>query len=162
MSKWIASPAKPSSLNRTCALPSVAFVKHVGYRNEHPGYGTTISAGIASVEAVVDTIAQSPYADDTLILVVWDEGGGFFDPVAPPGDGADGQPYGTRVPFLVVGPFAKANTVSHVELEHSSVVKFIEWNWLDRQTGQLAGRDATVANLGSLLDPAATGEVVPD
>jgi hypothetical protein len=38
-------------------------------------------------------------------------------------------------------------------MEHSSIVKFIEWNWLDGKTGQLAGRDATVANIGSLLDP---------
>ncbi|MCB9564969.1 MAG: hypothetical protein H6709_21200 [Kofleriaceae bacterium] len=144
------------------ALPQVVFVRGLGYHTEHPGLSTRISDGIAFVQGVIDAVEASAYGEDTLVLVTWDEGGGFFDPVAPPGDGADGQPYGTRVPFLVVGPFAKANTVSHVELEHSSVVKFIEWNWLDRQTGQLAGRDATVANLGSLLDPAATGEVVPD
>ena len=144
------------------ALPSVAFVKHVGYRNEHPGYGTTISAGIASVEAVVDTIAQSPYADDTLILVVWDEGGGFYDHVTPPPASAvDGQPYGTRVPLLALGRFARPGWVSHVELEHSSVVRFLEWNFLGA-TGQLGGRDAVVHNLGSLLDPAQVGVVVPD
>jgi hypothetical protein len=41
-------------------------------------------------------------------------------------------------------------------------VTFIEWNWLAMQTGQLGGRDGKVANLGSLLAPAATGEVVPE
>ena len=46
-------------------------------------------------------------------------------------------------------------------MEHSSLVKFIEWNWLGMQTGQLGGRDAQVANVGSLLDPAATGVTVP-
>jgi hypothetical protein len=41
------------------------------------------------------------------------------------------------VPLLALGRFAKANFVSHVQLEHSSVVKFLEWNFLDGVTGQL-------------------------
>ena len=114
------------------------------------------------VEDVVDAVAASDYAPDTLILITWDEGGGYFDHVAPPGLGpVDGQPYGTRVPLIAIGPFAAAGTISHVAMEHSSIVKLIEWNWLGMQTGQLAGRDAQVANLGSLLDPAATGAAVP-
>jgi hypothetical protein len=56
---------------------------------------------------------------------------------------------------------AKANAISHAQLEHSSIVKFIEWNWTT-QTGQLSGRDAVVGNLGTLLDPAATGTTVPE
>jgi phospholipase C len=140
-------------------LPDVSFVKHVGYRNEHPGYGTTLTAGMDSAAAVVATIAGSAYADDTLILLVWDEGGGFFDHVTPPPTSAvDGQPYGTRVPLLAIGPHARPGFVSHVELEHSSVVRFLEWNFLGA-TGQLGGRDAVVHNLGSLLDPALN---VPD
>ena len=39
-------------------------------------------------------------------------------------------------------------------MEHSSIVKFIEWNWLGHKTGQLGTRDAHVNNLGSMLDPA--------
>ncbi len=143
-------------------LPDVAFVKHVGYRNEHPGYGTTISAGVASVAQVVATIEGSAYADDTLILVTWDEGGGFYDHVAPPADSSvNSQPYGTRVPLIAVGRFARKNWISHVTLEHSSIVKFLEWNFLG-DTGQLAARDAVVANLGSLLDPAEVGVAVPE
>ena len=46
-------------------------------------------------------------------------------------------------------------------MEHSSVVRFIEWNWLGGATGQLMGRDATVNNIGDLLDPAKTGTAVP-
>jgi hypothetical protein len=61
-----------------------------------------------------------------------------------------------------MGPFARKNFVSHVTMEHSSVVKFIEWNWLGGTTGQLGTRDTTVANLGSLLDPGATGTHVPE
>ena len=150
-----------SDLNND-TLPQVVFVKGLGYHTEHPGEATTISAGAQFVTSVIDAVGASAYAPDTLIAVTWDEGGGFFDHIAPPGSGAvDGQPYGTRVPLLVLGPFAAANTVSHVQLEHSSLVEFIEWNWLGMQTGQLAGRDAHVANIGSLLDPSATGAAVP-
>ena len=143
-------------------LPQVVFVKGFGYRSEHPGQDTTISDGAKFVGEVIDAVQASEYAPDTLILVTWDEGGGFFDHVAPPGLGAvDGQPYGTRIPLLAIGPFAAAGTISHVQMEHSSIVKLLEWNWLGMQTGQLAGRDATVANLGSILDASATGTAVP-
>lgn len=144
-------------------LPQVVFVKGLGYHSEHPGEGTTISGGAKFVGDVIHAIQTSDYAPDTLVLITWDEGGGFFDHVAPPGIGAvDNQPYGTRIPLLAVGPFARANTVSHTQMEHSSIVKFIEWNWLGMKTGQLAGRDATVANLGSLLDASTTGAAVPE
>ena len=145
------------------SLPQVVFVRGLGYHTEHPGEYTTISDGEAFVKSVFDAVGASAYGPDTLVLVAWDEGGGFFDHIAPPGNGAvDQQPYGTRVPLLALGPFARANTVSHVQMEHSSIVKFIEWNWLAGQTGQLAGRDTAVANLGSLLDPAKTGMAVPE
>ncbi len=145
------------------ALPQVVYIRGSGYHSEHPGYATTITAGVEFSKQVVDAVAASDYAADTLVLVTWDEGGGFFDHVAPPtGPTIDGQPYGTRIPLLAIGPFARVNEVSHVMLEHSSIVKFIEWNWLAGQTGQLGGRDTTIANLGSLLDPTATGATVPD
>ena len=72
------------------------------------------------VKKAVDRIAGSTYADDTLVLVTWDEGGGYFDHVPPPdASTVDGKPYGTRVPLLAIGRFAKKGTVSHVEMEHS-------------------------------------------
>ena len=145
------------------ALPSFSYLKALQYHDEHPGYGTTISDGITWVKGVVDTIQGSTeYKDNTLVLIVWDEGGGFFDHVAPPGTSTvDNQPYGTRVPILAIGPFAKTNYVSHVVMEHSSVVKFLEYNFLGK-TGQLAGRDAVVNNIGSLLDPQKIGITIPE
>ena len=47
-------------------------------------------------------------------------------------------------------------------MEHSSIVKFLEWNYLGGKTGQLGARDAVVNNIGSLLDPTATGVTIPD
>jgi phospholipase C len=90
-----------------------------------------------------------------------DESGGFFDHVAPPADSAvDGKPYGARVPLLALGRFALKNHLSHTLMEHSSIVRFVEWNWLGA-TGQLRGRDAVVNGIGDLLDPSQTGEFVP-
>jgi phospholipase C len=99
-------------------------------------------------------------------LLTWDEGGGFFDHVAPPaGVDTDDQgqkvPYGTRVPLLAIGPFARKNTVSHVLMEHSSIVRFLEYNFVG-PVGQLGHNDAKVKNIGSLLDPSATGIHVPE
>jgi phospholipase C len=144
------------------SLPGVSFVKPVGHHSEHPGVGTTISAGSAFIASVVGAVQGSVYAADTLVLVTYDESGGYFDHVAPPAMSAvDHVPYGPRIPLIAVGAFARKNYVSHVQMEHSSIVKFIEWNWLGQKTGQLAGRDAAVANLGDLLDPATTGVAVP-
>ncbi len=143
-------------------LPGVNFVKGLGYKSEHPGAGTTISDGMGFVTGVIDAVQNSPYAQSTLILLTYDESGGYFDHVTPPPvSSIDGQAYGPRVPFLAIGPFARKNFVSHVTLEHSSVVKFIEWNWLGGKTGQLGTRDTVVNNLGSLLDPTVTGVEVP-
>jgi phospholipase C len=134
----------------------VNFVKALEYKTEHPGYANTITDGVAFVTATVNAITHSKYGDSTLVLIIWDEGGGFFDHVSPPADNPiDHQPYGTRVPAIAVGPFARTGTISHQVMEHSSVVKFIEYNWL--VTGLLGGRDGNgpggAANIGSLLDP---------
>jgi len=151
-------------------LPQFAYVKPRTYRNEHPKW-STISRGIDQVTAVVNAIENSPYASNTLILLTWDEGGGFYDHVSPPATvatrydhDANGAavPYGTRVPMLAIGPFAAAGTVSHVQMEHSSVVRFLEYNFLGpKYAGALGRRDAVVNNLGSLLDPSTTGITIP-
>jgi phospholipase C len=144
-------------------MPDFAYLKAVMYKNEHPGYGDAITPGVSFVSQAVNAILMSPkYKDNTLILLTWDEGGGFFDHVKPPADSTvDNQPYGTRVPMMAIGRFAKKNFVSHVQMEHSSIVKFIEWNFTG-QTGQLSGRDAVVNNIGSLIDPAQTTTKVPE
>jgi phospholipase C len=144
-------------------LPAVSFLKTLGYKSEHPNNGMTITAGMTFISSVVNAIQSSKLASDTLLIVTYDEGGGYFDHVATPEiNKVDTQPYGTRVPMVAVGPFVKKNFVSHVVMEHSSIVKFIEWNWLGQQTGQLNGRDKAIANIGSLLDEKATGVKVPE
>lgn len=145
------------------SLPAVSYVKALGFRTEHPGYGNRISTGMTFTTDLIDSILASPDADSTLILLTYDESGGYFDHVAPPPTSTiDNVPYGPRLPTMAIGRFARAGQISHVTLEHSSVVKFIEWNWLGGETGQLGNRDTEVNNLGSLLDPAQTGTAVPE
>jgi phospholipase C len=143
-------------------LPNVSLVRAIGYRSEHPGTNNRLSDGVNWATGVINAVRASRYASNTLVLLTWDEGGGYFDHVAPPATNTvDMQPYGTRVPLVAIGRFARRGRVSHVPMEHSSVVKFIEFNFLGA-TGQLMARDAVVNNLGSLLDPAATGTTVPE
>jgi phospholipase C len=143
-------------------LPAVSFIKAQGTRSEHGGVAITPGAGF--VKATVDAVLGTPaYKDNTLILVTFDESGGYYDHVRPPGASpVDGKSYGPRLPLLAIGPFARVNAVSHVQLEHASILRFIEWNWLGGRTGQLHTRDAAANNLGSLLDPARTGTPVPE
>jgi phospholipase C len=108
-------------------------------------------------------VLASSQADSTLVLFTYDESGGYYDHVAPPPTSVlDPVPYGPRVPTIAIGRFAKKAFISHVEMEHSSIVKFIEWNWLGGHTGQLGGRDLEVHNIGSLLDESQTGIAVPE
>jgi phospholipase C len=160
--KYIKDYAQFSKDLATGTLPSFSYLKALQYKNEHPGYSTKISQGVEFVTEVVTSVQKSKLANDTLVILTWDEGGGFYDHLTPPPDSAvDGKSYGTRVPMLAIGPFARKNKVSHVTMEHSSVVKFLELNFTGT-TGQLNGRDAVVNNIGSLLDPATTGIVVPE
>ncbi len=152
-----------SALQGSGELPAVSFVKALGYHQEHPGNAVTLSAGVQWVTALITAIESSPFRDDTLVVLTYDEGGGYFDHVAPPpASTVDDQPYGMRLPVLAIGPMVKKNFVSHVQMEHASLLKFIEWNWLGQQVGQLGTRDAVANGIGSLLDPTATGIAVPE
>lgn len=132
------------------ALPEVTFVRSIGFLSEHPG--SSLKGGVAFATELVRDILASPSGPTTLVLVTWDESGGYFDHVAPPPTSLDDAPYGARVPLLALGPFARKNFVSHVVMEHSSIVRFIEWNWLGGVTGQLGRRDTVVNDIRSLLD----------
>jgi phospholipase C len=143
-------------------LPSFAYVKETGYRNEHPGFKTKISKSTAWVDELVNHVLSTKYGDDTLILITWDEGGGYYDHISPPGvSPVDNAPYGTRVPLIAIGRFARKNHVSHAVMEHSSVVRFLEYNFTG-EVGQLAARDAVVNNIGSMLDPDQAGLIIPE
>jgi acid phosphatase len=103
-------------------LPAVAFYKPQGSLNQHPGYADVLS-GDAHVAEVVAKIKASPLWDSTAIIVTYDENGGFWDHVAPPQGDRFGP--GTRVPAIVISPFAKRGYVDHTPYDTTSILKFI-------------------------------------
>jgi phospholipase C len=73
---------------------------------------------------VVNAIGQSPFWDSTVILISWDDWGGWYDHVPPPT--VDNMGLGFRVPLIVVSPYAKHGYVSHKQHEFGSFLHFIE------------------------------------
>jgi phospholipase C len=103
-------------------LPQVAFYKPAGPLNQHPGY-TDVASGDAHVAEVVARIKASSAWPKTAIIVTSDENGGFWDHVAPPKGDRWGP--GTRVPAIVVSPFAKRGHVDHTSYDTTSIIKLI-------------------------------------
>ncbi len=95
--------------------------------DDHPP--ADISDGQDLVLAVYDALARSPQWERSLLLVVYDEHGGFYDHVPPP-PAPDDDPetfgnYGVRVPALVVSPWVEASSVSSTVFDHTSISKTI-------------------------------------
>jgi phospholipase C len=108
------------------SLPAVSIVKPSGYIDGHPA-SSKLQLFEGFVKKIVDQVQGSPYAKDTAIIITFDEGGGYYDSgyVQPLDFFGDG----TRIPFIVVGPYVKPGHVSHVYGDHVSILKFIEHNW---------------------------------
>ena len=126
------SPAKASHLQdeenffadlKGGTLPSVAFVKPVGIENEHPGYAALLR-GQEHIQALVAALCASPYWRTTALIITYDENGGRWDHVAPPKIDQWGP--GTRVPAIVISPYAKARYVDHTQYETLSILSLIE------------------------------------
>jgi len=103
-------------------LPQVTFYKPQGNLNQHPGY-TDVQAGDAHIAAVVRRIQAGPQWKHTLIIVTYDENGGFWDHVAPPKGDRWGP--GTRVPTILISPLVKKGYVDHTPYDTTSILKLI-------------------------------------
>jgi phospholipase C len=108
-------------------LPSVSFVKPLGINNEHPGYSDVALGENHAVELINDVL-NGPNGKDAVIIVTYDENGGFWDHVAPPVIDTKWGP-GTRVPAIIISPFAKKGYVDHTQYETVSILSFIEKRW---------------------------------
>lgn len=108
-------------------LPSVSFVKPLGINNEHPGYAALATGENHTVELINDVL-NGPNGKDAVIIVTYDENGGFWDHVAPPVIDKKWGP-GTRVPAIIISPFAKQGYVDHTQYETISILSFIEKRW---------------------------------
>jgi phospholipase C len=145
------------------ALPAVSFIKPIGENNEHPGYASLL-AGQQHVASLIQAVQASPYWKNTAIIITYDEHGGRWDHVAPPAGDRWGP--GSRVPLIVVSPWAKHGFVDHTAYETVSILAFIEKLY---NIPALGTRDAAANPLSNVFDftqvnpfgvkrgPAATG-----
>ena len=104
------------------ALPKVAFYKPQGNLNEHPGY-TDVVGGDRHVADVVGHLQKSPQWAHMVVIITYDENGGFWDHVAPPKGDRWGP--GSRIPALIVSPFAKKGFVDHTLYDTTSILSLI-------------------------------------
>jgi phospholipase C len=96
--------------------------------DDHPPSDVTHGQELALL--VYNALATGPQWDKTLLLVFYDEHGGFFDHVAPPehppdDDAATFNTYGVRVPAFVISPWVEAGSVSHTLFDHATIPKTI-------------------------------------
>jgi phospholipase C len=143
-------------------LPHVAFVepRFMGEtegtsNDDHPF--ADVRSGEAFLNLVYNAVTTSPAWPQTLLVITYDEWGGFFDHVPPPtapipdadriAGNEDGR-LGFRTPSLVISPFARSH-VSSLELDHTSILRAIEWRW---GLPSLTVRDQTANNLAEVLD----------
>ena len=107
-------------------LPAVSFVKPIGLENEHPGQ-STVTGGESHAVDLINAVLNGPNGKDAVIILTYDENGGFWDHVAPPVIDKWGP--GTRIPALIISPFAKKGYVDHASYETVSILAFIENRW---------------------------------
>jgi phospholipase C len=144
------------------SLPSVVFLDPTGKQDEHPD--ADVQGGEAWSRAIYQAAIKSPLWKKMAIFYTYDEAGGIFDHVAPPkaclasASESKFDRLGSRVPVMVVSPYARPHFVSHKTHSHTSITRFIELiHDLPALTGRDANSDAMLDlfdfNCPSLLDP---------
>jgi phospholipase C len=133
---------------RNGTLPTVSFVKPSGAENEHPGY-TTEPKGSNHLVDLLRDITEGDSAGNTLVVVTYDEFGGQWDHVSPPGTGStvgahDAWGPGTRIPALILSRSLKHSGVDHTVYDTTSIMTTIERSF---GLAPVATRDAVVNDL---------------
>lgn len=108
-------------------LPTVTWIVPIPNNSDHPN--TTTNGGPAYVASLVDTIGNSSYWNSTIIVVEWDDWGGWYDHVTPPApawNAVDPYEYGFRVPVILLSPYAKTGIVDHTTRGRECVNALIE------------------------------------
>jgi phospholipase C len=145
-------------------LPQFSFIDP-NYDRQSQENPQNIVVGEAFLARVVHAVASGPGWDRTILIVTYDEHGGYYDHVPPPVALApdDIQPvvksgestydgfsrYGIRVPGVVVSPYAKRRHVNHTVYDHTSVLAFVERKW---NIPAMTWRDANANDLVDMLD----------
>ena len=104
-------------------LPGVSFIKASAAHDEHPA-NCAPAYGMEWVEQLVRAVAEGPAWGKTAIFITYDEGGGFWDSLPP--KIVDAYGFGTRIPALLISPWARQRLVDHHLASTASILKFIE------------------------------------
>ncbi|MCC6471692.1 MAG: acid phosphatase [Alphaproteobacteria bacterium] len=107
-------------------LPPVAFYKPRSGINQHPS-GSDVVKSDAHAADLLDRLVKSKQWPGMVVIVTYDENGGFWDHVPPPKRDRWGP--GTRVPTIVVSPFARKGHVDHTSYDTTAILKLIELRW---------------------------------
>jgi phospholipase C len=154
-------------------LPQVAFIERdsMDGLDEHPGQGISIQKGAAYVASLINALMTSSAWKDSVFFLTYDEGGGFYDHVAPvatvspdgippviltndvcsstPGPMCDFVYTGFRLPNIVVSPFSKAHYVDHTPMDTTAILTFIEKRF---NVKALTARDAAQPDISFFFD----------
>jgi phospholipase C len=107
-------------------LPQVAFFKPAGRYTEHPSY-TDIMSGDEHLAMMLARLKKSPQWPHMAVIVTYDENGGFWDHVPPPSGPGWGDRWGpgTRIPTIIVSPYARRGFVDKTPYDTTSILKLI-------------------------------------
>jgi acid phosphatase len=137
-----------------CRLKPVSLIKPIGAENEHPGYASE-HTGSDHLVTLLRSIERSGCARDTMVVVTYDEFGGQWDHVSPPGQGGrtngphDAMGPSTRIPALILTPGLKRRfAVDHVSHDTTSIAATIEHRY---GLPALSSRDRQVQDLSSVF-----------
>ena len=129
------------------SLPSVSWLIPDLPVSDHPMSQRGMCAGENWTVEQINAVMQGPAWPTTVIVLMWDDFGGFYDHVTPPW--ADQFGFGPRVPLIVISPYVKEGVVSHTIYETSSVLQLIEALY---NLSPLTNRDAQANSLLDMFD----------
>lgn len=131
--------------NAAGRLPQVVFYKPQGNLNEHPGYAS-IADGDAHISQLIEKLQAGRQWGHMVIIVTYDEYGGAWDHVPPPKGDLLGP--GTRIPALVISPFAKRGVVDHTPYDTASILRLITRRFDLKPLPGVVARDRALAEHG--------------
>ncbi len=141
-------------------LPAVSFLKAASYQDAHAGYSDPLDEQ-AFITQVINLLQTTTAWESTAVIITYDDSDGWYDhqmstivnPSATAADRLNGEGHcgtgapalagplsahaqgrcgnGPRLPLLVISPYAKANYVDHTMTDQTSIIRFVEDNWLD-------------------------------
>ena len=132
-------------------LPSVSFYKPAGRETQHPSY-TDIMTGDRHIAELLSRLEKSPQWKNMLVIVTYDENGGYWDHVPPPAGAGWGDRWGpgTRIPAILIGPMVRQGYVDSTPYDTTSILKFLTERF---ELDPLPGVRANTGDLTGALRP---------